>query len=436
MRTVSIAIIAMSWTMACGVRAADLPKAGTTQILGVNIFTADPTVPELDLIENGGWTLIRQPVNWNQVETIQGQYNFDYGGQWPVSVAYDRWSVQRGKQNLFILDDVGTNAIYGARWSQAWQSGFINFAAAAATRYKNSNNIYEILNEPFVDPIDPNGVSPSQYVNFIGNVASAMRAVDPDIKIIGPAVSPLTGFAPDHLKAWFVAGLLNHIDAVSLHPYTWQGPPEQIVQMYDDVRSWMQFYGGQVKPIVSSEVGWYTTPSTNGVSYQTQADYLSRYQLINLSQGIRGSVQFSFRDNSHPDPQDPENNYGVMDTYGVPTLADAKPSYFAMKLLAESLAGKEFSTRLDNGNSSDWLLLFAAPNGDQTLAAWTTEQGGRTVDLDGWGTFQLTGSPTYLFRHVNVPEPTEAFGLVMGLGLLGLSRRRGPVSARSPDAPS
>lgn len=418
-RITTIVVGLMLCPMLSAVHAADFPQAGTTKIIGLTVHTADPTNDELDLIAAGGWSNIRMVMNWNRVETVAGQYNFDYGGQWPVDVLYQRWSTQRNKQNLFILDDVGTNSLYGARWSQAWQVGFVNFAAATASKYKNSNNIYEILNEPFVDPIDPNGVTPAQYVNFVGNVASAMRAVDPNVKIIGPAVSPLSGFAPDYLKAWFVAGLLNHVDAVSLHPYTWQGPPEQIVQMYDDVRSWMQYYGGQVKPIVTSEVGWYTTPATNGVSYQTQADYLARYHLINLSQGVLGSVQYTFRDLTHPDPQDPENSYGVMDVLDTePTLADAKPAYFAVQQLAQALDGKQFSARMDNGNSNDWLLVFNGPGGVQTLAAWTTN-GSHNVNFPEWGNLQLTGSPIY----VTIPEPGGLVLLSIGAGLFGFARR-------------
>lgn len=406
-----------------GVQAAELPKPGTTQILGISIHTADPTEDEMSLIANGGWSLARVDVNWNQVETTPGVYNFDYGGQWPVNVMYDRWSIERGRQSMFILTDVGANPLYGAQWSQAWQDGFVNFAAATAAKYKGSNNIYEILNEPFVDPITA-AAPASLYVNLAARVSQAMRAVDPNVKIIGPAVSPAPGFAPDYLKSWFQQGLLNDVDAVSLHPYTYNQAPEQIVQMYADVRSWMQTYGGKVIPIISSEDGWYTTPATNGVSLQTQADYLARYNLINLSQNIYGSVDYSFR-NGAGDPSDPETNYGLTNTPDTPpTLADAKPSYFAMKLLAESLAGKEFSSRLDDGNSNDWLLLFSAPNGDQTLAAWTTLAGTQSIDLPGWGSFSLTGSPRYLFRTVSVPEPCGILTIALCGGAMGLSRRQ------------
>jgi hypothetical protein len=223
------------------IHAADLPQPGTTKILGMNVHTADPTLAELNLIKNGGWSMVRMDINWNRVETVQGQYNFDYGGQWPVNVLYDNWSTQLGKQNLFILNDVvATNPIYGAKWSQTWQDGFVNFAAAVAAKWKGSNNIYEILNEPFNDPVDPS-YPPGLYTNLAHRVSQAMRAIDPDVKIIGPAVSPL--FAPNYLRQWFWNGLLNDVDAISLHPYTYNQAPEQIVSMYADVRSWMQQYG-------------------------------------------------------------------------------------------------------------------------------------------------------------------------------------------------
>ena len=72
-----------------------------------------------------------------------------------------------------------------------------------------------------------------------------------------------------------------------------------------------------------------------------------------------------------------------------------KPAYNELKLLTASLKGEAFSQALSDGNSADWLLEFALPNGQKTLAAWTTGDA-HSVTVSSWGTLHLTSTPYYV----------------------------------------
>jgi hypothetical protein len=348
---------------------------------------------ELKLIDEGGWKLVRVDLNWPRVETVKGEYNFAYGGKWPIDVIYENWHKKLGNRLLFLICDVGPN-VHGAPFSPEWQDGFVKFAAETVAHYKGSNSMYELLNESFGGPITDKYPA-TLYVDLARRAAKAMREVDPTVKIIGPAVGPTPEFAADYLKEWFKLGLLDIVDAVSVHPYTWQGPPEKMVQIYANVRYWMQRYGGKVVPLMSSENGWYTVPATNGVSLKTQADYLVRYQLINLSQNICGSIEYEFR-NGNSERTNPETNYGVMNTPLEPTIKDAKPAYLAMQKMTQAIKGKTYSERLITASNEDWLLVFTGPDGEQILAAWTAAKLAHTLEVDGWGSINLTGTPIYV----------------------------------------
>jgi hypothetical protein len=384
-------------TMTLNARSVELPRPGVfDEVVGMNIHTTNTSMAELKLVEEGGWSFMRADLNWPLVETTKGQYNFGPGGQWPIDVTVQRWHGELGHSIMLILCDVGKN-VHGKQWSPEWQDGFVKFAAATAAHYKGKGVIYELLNEPFKDPIEDQ-YPPSVYVDLARRAAKAIREVDPDAKIVGGVVSPL--FAPDYLKAWMKLGLLDIVDALSLHPYpSEQGRPEELVEMYAEVRHWMKEYGGKVIPLMSSECGWYTEPVPNGRPYEVQAQYGVRYHLINLSQGVFGSIQFCFR--TYPDPTNPDANWGMMKPHSAtaneePVLADAKPAYFAVQKMAQALKGKHFSHRIDVDFSYDWLLVFEGPDGRQTLAAWTVFDFGRTVKVPGWGTLNLTKMPIYV----------------------------------------
>ena len=157
----------------------------------------------------------------------------------------------------------------------------------------------------------------------------------------------------------------------------------------------MQRYGGKTVPIVSSEWGYST--GTVGASYtpvstaQLQGDYLARSFLVNLSQGIPLSIWYDWKNDGTDPTNTYEQNFGTVDGRSRP-----KPAYNELQLLTKSLKGETFTTRLSDGiNSSDWLLVFTSPSGQQTLAAWTTGNP-RTVTVSGWGTLHLTSTPFYV----------------------------------------
>jgi hypothetical protein len=184
--------------------------------------------------------------------------------------------------------------------------------------------------------------------------------------------------------------------------------PENVVGRYAAVRNLMQSRGGKTLPIVSSEWGY----SLGAVSEneEVQGDYCARSLLVNLSQHVPLSIWFEFMDRGNTG-NSWENNYGMIatdDTTG--EITGPRPAYYRMQELTQSLRGTTFSQRRTDGfgmTSADWLLEFASPTGETTLAAWTSGTS-HYVFNDDWGLLHLTSTPFYVNPVAPIPEPGTA----------------------------
>ena len=179
----------------------------------------------------------------------------------------------RGIQLTFIMDY--GNTLYGTDpTTTTWLNGFTNYAKAATTHYKGDGNIWEIWNEPNGSLWQSGSSNPTQYMNLVKQVVPAIRMADPNSTILGPAITSTSTYQVDttFLTTCFQQGLLNYVDAVSIHPYK-SGAPEGVTNDYATVRSLMATYG-KTLPICSSEWGY---PAIDGyITHQKQGYYLAR----------------------------------------------------------------------------------------------------------------------------------------------------------------
>ena len=394
-----------------------LPSAQVGAGLGVNIhFYASfgysgngNGFQDLKMIQAAGCGFVRMDMGWNAIETTLGQYNFG-----ACDNLYSA-CVARGLRVLFILDY--GNTLYGADpTSSTWQKGYANFSAATAAHYKGRSNIYEVWNEPDGGLGLPGMSNPTTYMQVADLAVPAMRTADLSCTIVGPAAgSGDTSF----LKSCIQQGLLNLVDAVSVHPYR-SSAPETAMGDYATIGSLMQTYGHKTVPIVSSEWGYSTGAvgaSYTPVSTQLQGDYLARSFLVNLSQGIPLSIWYDWK-NDGTDSTAYEQNFGTVTADLVP-----KPAYNEMHLLTASLKGETFSRKLGDDNSADWLLVFTG-GGHTTLAAWTTGTADTAI-VPGWGTLHLTSTPFYV-NPTLLPGDANLDGMVnvQDLAILAANYRK------------
>jgi hypothetical protein len=224
--------------------------------------------------------------------------------------------------------------------------------------------IWEIYNEPNGGFWRPKP-DVAEYTVLALATAKAVREAEPDAIIVAPAMS---GFDWKFLEPFLSSGVLQYLDAVSVHPYRRPGqPPETAAADYNRLRELIDRDAPESKrkkiPILSGEWGY--SSNRKGVSLETQAQFAVRQQLSNLLNGVPLSIWYDWK-NDGDDPDDNESNFGV-------TLPDLrpKPAYNALRQMTRELDGFQLKERLKEFDAKDFVLLFAKPDGAQKVVAWS-----------------------------------------------------------------
>ena len=169
------------------------------------------------------------------------------------------------------------------------------------------------------------------------------------------------------LETVFAAGLLEQIDAVSVHPYR-ERRPKPPASDYGRLRALIARYaspGRQNLPIVSSEWGYST--AEGALSEARQAQFLARQWLANLAAGVNVSIFYDWRDDGD-NARDREHRFGT-----VRRNLEPKPSFLAAQKLIRTLRGYTFRHHLEGSSPSAWKLLFEQTEepGGLMLVEWS-----------------------------------------------------------------
>ncbi|MDB6025606.1 MAG: xynB [Verrucomicrobiales bacterium] len=360
--------------------------------VGVNIHFVEGREQDLDLIKAAGFKWVRMDFGWERTEQKKGEYDFS---------SYDKLTAnleKRGLSAIYILD-YGNHHYEGEvdcpnPITQAMEKrtaspqhpesieAFARWAAAAAKHFRGKKIAWEIWNEPNIFFWKPKPDA-GQYSALALATAKSIRTADKNATIIGPATS---GLPTEFLETLFKSGVLEYLDAVSVHPYRGE-PPETAGADYKKLRALIDRYASANRhlPILSGEWGY--SSAKGQFSLQTQADYAVRQQLFNLLNGIPLSIWYDWK-NDGQDPGEAEQNFGTV-THDL----QPKPGYIALQKMIKELAGYRFERRLKTTDERDFVLVFKKGFGRRTLVYWTVEK--PHVVSVGKRDLDLTGSPQY-----------------------------------------
>ena len=350
-------------TLACSsVGQASLPKLVIPYGFGVNIhFRGEPR--DLDLIAEAGFRFIRMDLAWQGIEREKGICDFEGTGY----DALTEGCSNRGIRILYILDY--SNRLYESDSSVRTAVGreaFANFAEAAAKRYSGTAILWEIWNEPNLRHFWSPQPSVEDYCALVETTVPLIRRSDPSGLVAAPATS---GIPFDWLEACYKRGLLEWIDALTVHPYR-PRPPETVMQDYAKLRELNERYAPEGKeiPIISGEWGYSLINwDKSRLSEEQQAQYLVRMLLVNLHEGIPVSIWYDWKDDG-TDPDEREHHFGTM-THDL----NPKPAYLAAKTLAHTLEGYSIVERLDVGKDEDFALRLRSGQ-KEAVAFWTVDE--------------------------------------------------------------
>ncbi|OJZ62647.1 cellulase family glycosylhydrolase [Mycolicibacterium diernhoferi] len=298
----------------------------------------DEVMARLALTASLGVKNVRLLVPWWQIQTQ------DPLGQ-PVDWESDlNWA----KLDTIVneADRLGLGILGVLQWTPAWATDgppgsghpsdpqyLADFAGAVATRYLNKITAYEVWNEPnfvlFWNPVDP-----VEYTEMLKATYTALKAVSPDITVVGAVVGPgitigeWTKSPVEFVAAMYAAGAHGYFDAISFHPYDFVtkfseqeanmlSPLLQIQQIRALMDAHLQPGEEQLK-IWITEYGLPTSQVSAAVQLEFMRDILTAWQSI---AGAGPVFLYSIKDD--PDALGDERFFGIFDQFGNPKDAEA-----------------------------------------------------------------------------------------------------------------
>jgi len=259
---------------------------------------------DLQLIEDAGFTWVKQHVGWRDVEGIKkGHYD------WYFTDRIVAEAEQFGLNVLFRLDREPVWAI-ASRGTESYNGppenpqDFGDFCHAMAERYRGRVQAYQVWNEPNLAR-EWGGWTPdpTEYVELLRVCYVGIKTADPNALVISAGLSPTGNGPPDampdieYLTGMYEAGAAPYFDMLGVNAPGFLYPPEispaEVAERHDghrffcfrhveDAREVMERYGDADKQVAVLEMGWTIDPREespyhwHAVTEEEQADYLVR----------------------------------------------------------------------------------------------------------------------------------------------------------------
>lgn len=318
----------------------------------------------LQLLEEAGVDSVRDDAYWSTAEPRRGLLRID-----PAWQAYLSKAQEHRLRPLLVLGY--GNTYYGNYAKPRYplvKEGFGNYVSFVTRELADSVDFYEIWNEwDKENPVDPGFAR--DYSHLIEETALRIRQQKKPVTILAGAVTSQgmdLGFADRLVEA----GLLNHVDGLSLHPYVHcrheaRHTPERWIAWLRWVDADLRALAARPVPLYLTEMGWPSNNGKCGVSEKTQAAYLARsFFLAQTLPDIKGLWWYDLFDDG-TDLNDPEQNFGLLK--GDLTL---KPSYLTLKAISPTLHDFRYDAEKSRELDATYLLRFAKGS-EQVLVAWT-----------------------------------------------------------------
>jgi len=351
----------------------------------------------LDLVAEGGFTWVRQSFPWAQIEPTPGEYEW---GPWDGIVEA---AAEKGLRIIGVLETAPDWA-----GTPPPADDFARFARAFAARYGDRIDDYQIWHNPNLADGWGDLPNPAAYAELLQKTAEAIRAVDPDARILLGSLAPTVETGPENLsevrflRGLYAAGAAPYFDILSVQPYGFDMGPddrrvdEAVLNFSRAVllREEMVAQGDGAKPIWASHFGWNSLPPDwddvpsiwGQVDEATQAAYAA------------GAVERARREwpwmgamcwaHLQPDPTRAAHPSGVPDARGhwgfaaVGPDGTPRPVFHALSTLAHAEPTNYPGAYTPSSGVARW-------EGDwefSDLGADPSQEGGERVVIPFWGT--------------------------------------------------
>lgn len=306
------------------------------QLYGVNIHANKYNLSADDIlkkIQDTGFNSFRQEISWASTEKEPKQFKIQ-----GINVIKDEMINEANNYKIepILILSYG-NPLYNKGDFPVTNDsieGFVDYASWLAKKYKGKVNTYEVWNEWTLGTgmkNKDNIPAEKYYLELVIKTSQALKSIDPNIKVIAGSFNPLSP-SSRRLKyndtQWFSnlidMGILNYIDGVSIHPYSFlnvnmnlrtvEGNYAQVISLEHKIRERAKLKTSF--PIYITEVGVSNFLGPGGVSDKSSSDFIIKYTaMISTLPYIKGIWWYDLIDDGINQSEKEENFGFYTNTY-------------------------------------------------------------------------------------------------------------------------
>ncbi len=340
-------------------------------------------------------------VDWHEINTSQGVYNW---------TAFDRWMTLAQQHNVEVVYTFGrvpswANGGQGTAVPMTNMQYWDDFVRAVVTRSAGRVKYWEIWNEPndthFWTGDIPTLVIMAQHAQQI------IKSIDPNAIILTPSPTWTSTSPNQWMTSYLQAGGGGYADIIAFHGYV-NSSPEMIDSLAANMRNVMNANGQSAKQLWDTEASFSLSDSCSSsiCDPDQQAAFVVRHYMLHLSRGVDRYLWYAW-----------EDTWGTLwnSTSGV-----LKPG-IAYKNVYNWLVGATLSQAC-SASGGTWTCGITRPNGYQGLVVWNPSSSvsytaasqykqyrdiyGNTVNMPSNGVITVTFMPLLLETNSSTPSPS------------------------------